>query len=561
MTIPAVTFNGWASGVSGLNFINVKAPPYNAKGDGVTDDGPAFQSAVNALKAIGGGSIYAPSATYLIATGINWDTNIKLIGDGPKSSILKIGSSFTPASGASGNAVRAMICLENSGSSSTPTQGLVLEDASFDLTNQAGSFANPYYALYQSIHPMRVCAFNRLGFELGQYGIGIQLEYLGAQTVAGIPSYGLSFTNIYAHNGTGTVLLYANANGAGLSYRDVLIDGIINVVDQNVQDDRIGILGVNKGTGQSEIRDVIVRNVFVSVSSAATSGAVNGVKLDTGAGVLIHKVLVDGVMFSGNGVTGLSQRPFLAYVGSGSNTDDICVQNIQAQSTHGLYFQFRPSRTDVYYDFSKIAIMDCLDTTAALECYDAANPTTHERVTFSRCVFETSVTKGTLPVAIMLTGGSASAGAGGRTIIDGCSSAGYQSFLSTALAENGTALNTSWNGIQIRNCNSPDCTPSQWLNINTTPVNANVPNVTVQRCNPSYGGATPPALGASGAANYNTTGVDQAVSITGGTVSQIYLNGVATNLTSGMFTVQNGDFFQVSYTSAPTVAYSPLHGI
>lgn len=79
---------------------------YNAKGDGVTDDGPSFRSAADAARVAGGGIVYAPGGrTYLIAStvthpvtgggqqvGLIMGSNTKLRGDGPGSTIIKFGS-------------------------------------------------------------------------------------------------------------------------------------------------------------------------------------------------------------------------------------------------------------------------------------------------------------------------------------------------------------------------------------------------------------------------------------------------------------------------------------
>ncbi|MEJ2008634.1 MAG: glycosyl hydrolase family 28-related protein [Acidobacteriota bacterium] len=58
----------------GGQVFNVKA--YGAKGDGTTDDSPAFQAAYNAAVTAGGGTVLIPpsSACYLLNTGINMTT-------------------------------------------------------------------------------------------------------------------------------------------------------------------------------------------------------------------------------------------------------------------------------------------------------------------------------------------------------------------------------------------------------------------------------------------------------------------------------------------------------
>ncbi len=43
---------------------------FGAVGDGVADDGPAFQSALEALADAGGGTLFVPAGRYLIATPV-----------------------------------------------------------------------------------------------------------------------------------------------------------------------------------------------------------------------------------------------------------------------------------------------------------------------------------------------------------------------------------------------------------------------------------------------------------------------------------------------------------
>jgi hypothetical protein len=64
--------------------INVKDAPYNAKGDGTTDDTVAIQTALNV-----GGSIFIPAGTY-IHTGLTIPSNTHVFGAGMKQTTLRI---------------------------------------------------------------------------------------------------------------------------------------------------------------------------------------------------------------------------------------------------------------------------------------------------------------------------------------------------------------------------------------------------------------------------------------------------------------------------------------
>ena len=70
------------------------------------------------------------------------------------------------------------------------------------------------------------------------------------------------------------------------------------------------------------------------------------------------------------------------------------------------------------------------------------------------------------------------------------------------------------------------------------------------------GAMTAPTVGASPWTYTNRTGVDQTLNVSGGTISAISANGVATGLTSGSFLVPAGNTLVVTYTAAPTISAS-----
>ena len=70
------------------------------------------------------------------------------------------------------------------------------------------------------------------------------------------------------------------------------------------------------------------------------------------------------------------------------------------------------------------------------------------------------------------------------------------------------------------------------------------------------GAMTAPTVGASPWTYTNNTGVDQTLNVSGGTISAISANGVATGLTSGSFLVPAGNTLVVTYTAAPTISAS-----
>lgn len=67
--------------------VNVK--DFGAKGDGITDDKPAFEAAANFVANKGGGTVFVPAASvyYRDTLPIYWPSNVNIVGEGDKSVI------------------------------------------------------------------------------------------------------------------------------------------------------------------------------------------------------------------------------------------------------------------------------------------------------------------------------------------------------------------------------------------------------------------------------------------------------------------------------------------
>ncbi|OYY06645.1 MAG: hypothetical protein B7Y67_18785, partial [Polynucleobacter sp. 35-46-11] len=73
---------------------SVSVKDFGAVGDGVTDDTPSIQAAINAVKAAGKGAIYIPPGTYLISSALilTGVSNMLIYGAGNDSTIIQTNS-------------------------------------------------------------------------------------------------------------------------------------------------------------------------------------------------------------------------------------------------------------------------------------------------------------------------------------------------------------------------------------------------------------------------------------------------------------------------------------
>ena len=123
----------------------VSVMDFGAVGDGTTDDTAAIQAAVNALNSAGGGSLYVPSATYLI-TQITLKSNVSIVGNG-NSSIFKVKA---------GTSVDIF--------TATSISNVLLSNFYVDCTNQGGAFNGIKITGFTNSEINGVTIYNAAGF-------------------------------------------------------------------------------------------------------------------------------------------------------------------------------------------------------------------------------------------------------------------------------------------------------------------------------------------------------------------------------------------------------------
>ena len=91
----------------------VSVKDFGAVGDGVTNDGPAIQAAIDSVAINGGGEVLVPQGTYLCTAGLTLKRGVNLVGEGTvhqafftNNSYTKTGTAILVAASASGDCIK-----------------------------------------------------------------------------------------------------------------------------------------------------------------------------------------------------------------------------------------------------------------------------------------------------------------------------------------------------------------------------------------------------------------------------------------------------------------------
>jgi Pectate lyase superfamily protein len=486
----------YSAGIPGpADWFNVVGA-FGADPTGTNNSSAAIQLAVTAASA-SGGTVYFPPGTYSVSSPVTvTGAGVILRGAGAKVSVLKMTASF----GTTG--VDRGIIEYLSGPSVFSGCGIL--DMGFDTSACTDTTTNAPNAVYQNGSvPMQYFTAERLYFNLNSYGQGILFNELGS----GAGSYGLTFRDIVANNGAGTISCYNNGVTANSLVSGILIDNIFNhCTAANLVDDRVCISANNGGgTNSVEVRNISISNIYVEVVSGA-SGTVNGVKLDTGTYGYLHEAEIRNVYF--HSLTTIeSNNPVLFLIESFGCIQDVTVDGVHAYNSAALIVKMCRQDAAPYLLIRNVHMYNLQDL-RAIEVYVASVAAGDESVVIENCFLHSgTAVSGSTPVGVMLTSGTSSQGVSGQVVISDVLLAGtFATGISDTLSESGSTITTGFANIHVSTCNLSAASvsstvPVAWLTQIAEYAPTGLPGATASS---GYAGAT-----ASGAPTTGTWAVGQ----------------------------------------------------
>jgi polygalacturonase len=197
---------------------NVKT--YGAKGDGVTDDQAAIESAVEAAAKDPWSTVYLPAGTYMTSLGFNPPSKVRWMGDGATKTFIKANANFVkPAQWTS----RAYCLLFDGSNNNIDIENLTL-DANGNMNGYLGTMV---YMRFDSDIRFSEVTLMAKGYEVGDFhgstrlllsGCNIVGEgvFFGAATevqVNGCAVYGTNDANTLLSSWGGDSVSYTNTTG------------------------------------------------------------------------------------------------------------------------------------------------------------------------------------------------------------------------------------------------------------------------------------------------------------------------------------------------------------
>ena len=250
------------------------ATDFGADPTGKKDSTRAIQSAIDSVKALGGGTVFLPIGKYLVSSKITIPAYVSLVGDWNKPDADNTDTAFEY-----GTVILAM--PQTLGSSKpqdkplfTITSGSGIVGITFYYVDQDAANVKKYgYTIYAN--DPATATLRNLTFINSAYGIGVSLNTIANELVNLENIYGSFLYNGIRHNATTDVGFYDNINistkywqNAAKGYKCTKVDALTSFVDENLT---AIILG--------DLDDQLISNVTIDggkIGMKFTAGIRNG---------------------------------------------------------------------------------------------------------------------------------------------------------------------------------------------------------------------------------------------------------------------------------------------
>lgn len=265
---------------------------YGAVGDGVTNDGPAVQAAINAVAATGRGTIvFPPGRSYFINTQLNVCNNLVIMGYGARIIAGRTWAHIDAPLFKNFTAAKTSI----SPGTITATANVSFYGLEFDGQDTGGATGVPN----ANMHGIFICMGNRTDVNSGVNGFTVQDCYLHDFDGAGVLTYAGQNINISDNRFVNFYTNTALSIGSGLSLTDV--DGF--VVDANVFDHTganwswhgMTVLDFNGQSKNGAVTNNVIRNMNNGDGISCEGNSLNNIENVTFVGNMISDCDGDGI--------------------------------------------------------------------------------------------------------------------------------------------------------------------------------------------------------------------------------------------------------------------------
>lgn len=130
---------GDATGATSTRIFDVTKSPYNAVGNGTTDNASRIQKAINDASAAGGGIVTFPAGTFMVNKHLLLKTNVKMQGTG-LTTIIKAGPSFLSTKGPNGG----YPLITTNGAKNVTLAGFMADQSGNTLNGNVSTRLNEY---------------------------------------------------------------------------------------------------------------------------------------------------------------------------------------------------------------------------------------------------------------------------------------------------------------------------------------------------------------------------------------------------------------------------------